>query len=162
MISIVVNVGMWLERFVIIVTSLHRDYLPSSWGMYYPTIWDWATFIGTIGLFLTLLFLFIRFLPMISIFEMRDDAAPQAKAQRGGGALMATTRMKPTPPIYGLMAEFDDPTSLVAGRASAPTRPATADRRVHAVSDRGGLGGDRPARPAACRSSSSSAASSAC
>ena len=61
---------MWLERFVIVITSLHRDFLPSSWGMYWPTMWDWATFVGTIGLFLTLLFLFIRFLPMISIFEM--------------------------------------------------------------------------------------------
>ncbi len=70
-ISIIVNIGMWLERFIIVVTSLHRDYLPSSWGMYYPTIWDWATFAGSIGLFLTLLFLFIRVLPMISIFEMR-------------------------------------------------------------------------------------------
>lgn len=71
-ISLVVNVGMWLERFVIVVISLHRDYLPSSWGMYYPTRWDWATFVGTIGLFLTLLFLFIRFLPVISIYEMRS------------------------------------------------------------------------------------------
>jgi hypothetical protein len=62
---------MWLERFVIVVTSLHRDFLPSSWGMYYPTAFDWSTFIGTMGLFLTLLFLFLRFLPMISIFEMR-------------------------------------------------------------------------------------------
>jgi molybdopterin-containing oxidoreductase family membrane subunit len=70
-ISLVVNVGMWLERFVIVVVSLHRDYLPSSWGMYTPTRWDWATFVGTIGLFLTLLYLFIRFLPMISIYEMR-------------------------------------------------------------------------------------------
>ncbi len=70
-ISIIVNIGMWLERFVIVVTSLHRDFMPSSWGMYYPTFWDWATYIGSIGLFLTLLFLFIRFLPMISIFEMR-------------------------------------------------------------------------------------------
>jgi len=65
------NVGMWLERFVIIVTSLHRDFLPSSWGMYHPTIWDWSTFIGTIGLFFTLFFLFVRFMPVISIFEMR-------------------------------------------------------------------------------------------
>jgi molybdopterin-containing oxidoreductase family membrane subunit len=71
LISIVVNIGMWLERFVIIVVSLHRDYLPSSWRMYYPTMWDWATFVGSIGLFLSLLFLFIRFLPLISIFEMR-------------------------------------------------------------------------------------------
>jgi Ni/Fe-hydrogenase subunit HybB-like protein len=70
-ISLVVNLGMWLERFIIVVTSLHRDFLPSSWGMYYPTKWDWATFTGTIGLFLTLLFLFIRYLPVISISEMR-------------------------------------------------------------------------------------------
>jgi len=70
-IAMVVNVGMWLERFVIVVISLHRDFLPSSWGMYIPTRWDWATYVGTIGLFLTLFYLFIRFLPMISIFEMR-------------------------------------------------------------------------------------------
>jgi Ni/Fe-hydrogenase subunit HybB-like protein len=79
-IAMVVNVGMWLERFVIVVTSLHRDFLPSSWGMYTPTFWDWSTFIGTIGLFLMLVFLFIRFLPMISIFEMRTilpDAEPR-------------------------------------------------------------------------------------
>src|SRR6266478_6347027 len=71
LISIVVSIGMWLERFVIVVTSLHRDYLPSSWGMYKPSQWDWGMFIGTIGFFFALLFLFIRFLPMISIFEMR-------------------------------------------------------------------------------------------
>ncbi|HEY3383661.1 MAG TPA: NrfD/PsrC family molybdoenzyme membrane anchor subunit [Vicinamibacterales bacterium] len=70
-IALIVNTGMWLERFVIVVTSLHRDFLPSSWGMYYPTIWDWFTYVGTLGLFVTLLFLFLRFLPMISIFEMR-------------------------------------------------------------------------------------------
>ena len=81
-ISLIVNIGMWLERFVIIVTSLHRDFLPSSWGMYYPTVWDWSTFIGTIGLFLTLLFLFIRFLPMISIFEMRTHPAGGRRSTR--------------------------------------------------------------------------------
>jgi Ni/Fe-hydrogenase subunit HybB-like protein len=70
-ISIVVNIGMWLERFVIVVTSLHRDFLPSSWGRFSPTVWDFATYFGTIGLFLMLLLLFLRFLPMISIFEMR-------------------------------------------------------------------------------------------
>jgi molybdopterin-containing oxidoreductase family membrane subunit len=72
LISLIVNVGMWLERFVIIVISLHQDYLPSSWEMYYPTVWDFAHFFGSIGLFLTLLFLFIRFLPVISIFELRE------------------------------------------------------------------------------------------
>jgi molybdopterin-containing oxidoreductase family membrane subunit len=70
-VSLVVSTGMWLERFVIIVTSLHRDFLPSSWGMYAGTRWDWAAFVGTLGLFFTLLFLFVRFLPAISIFEMR-------------------------------------------------------------------------------------------
>jgi molybdopterin-containing oxidoreductase family membrane subunit len=70
--ALVINVGMWMERFIIVVTSLHRDFLPSSWGMYSPTRWDWAIYVGTIGLFLALLFLFIRFLPMISIFEMRE------------------------------------------------------------------------------------------
>jgi molybdopterin-containing oxidoreductase family membrane subunit len=70
-ISLVVNTGMWLERYVIIVVSLHRDYLPSSWGMYAGTGWDWSMYLGTLGLFFALLFLFIRFLPVISIFEMR-------------------------------------------------------------------------------------------
>jgi molybdopterin-containing oxidoreductase family membrane subunit len=79
-ISIIVNIGMWLERFVIVVTSLHRDFLPSSWGMYMPTVWDWATYVGTLGLFVALLFLFLRFLPMISIFEMRT-ILPEAKVE---------------------------------------------------------------------------------
>ncbi len=77
-IAMVVNAGMWLERFVIVVTSLHRDFLPSSWGMYAGTFWDWSLFIGTIGFFLALVFLFIRFLPMISIFEMRT-LVPEAE-----------------------------------------------------------------------------------
>lgn len=71
-ISIIINIGMWLERFVIVITSLHRDFLPSSWGMYIPTVWDWATYIGTIGLFLALMFLFVRVLPAIAMFEMRE------------------------------------------------------------------------------------------
>jgi Ni/Fe-hydrogenase subunit HybB-like protein len=83
LVAFVVSVGMWLERFVIIVTSLHRDFLPSSWEMYYPTVWDFSTFFGTIGLFVTLMFLFIRVLPMISIFEMRT-LLPAAKVKGGG------------------------------------------------------------------------------
>ena len=71
-ISILINIGMWLERFIIVVTSLHRDYLPASWGVYVPTFWDWSTFLGTLGLFFALLFLFVRILPVISIFEMRE------------------------------------------------------------------------------------------
>ena len=84
-IALIVNVGMWLERFIIVVTSLHRDFLPSSWGMYSPTRWDWAIYIGTLGLFLALLFLFIRFLPMISIFEMRELVEETSSNPSGGG-----------------------------------------------------------------------------
>jgi molybdopterin-containing oxidoreductase family membrane subunit len=76
--SLLVNVGMWLERFVIIVVSLHRDFLPSSWDMYAPTRWDFGMFTGTIGLFLSLFFLFVRLLPAISIFEVRT-LVPEAK-----------------------------------------------------------------------------------
>jgi len=71
-VSLLVNVGMWLERFVIVVSSLSRDYVPSIWGTFTPTFWDWATFLGSIGLFVTMLLLFLRFLPMISMYEMRE------------------------------------------------------------------------------------------
>jgi Ni/Fe-hydrogenase subunit HybB-like protein len=77
-VSVDVLVGMWLERYVIIVVSLHRDFLPSSWGIFRPTVWDVATFVGTLGLFFFLFFLFIRSLPMISIFEVRT-LLPQAE-----------------------------------------------------------------------------------
>ena len=97
--AIIINIGMWLERYVIVVISLSRDYLPSAWGMYSGTKWDWMTYIGTIGLFFALLFLFVRFLPMISIFEMRtllpaahvppkearaEDHQPHAEVAKGG------------------------------------------------------------------------------
>src|SRR5438552_4620949 len=80
MISFVILVGMWLERFVIVVLSLSPDFLTSSWGMYYPTRWDWMTYFGTIGMFLTAMFLFVRILPMISIFEMRT-LLPEAEVK---------------------------------------------------------------------------------
>jgi molybdopterin-containing oxidoreductase family membrane subunit len=85
LVAMVVNCGMWLERFVIVVTSLHRDFLPSSWGMYFGTRWDWMTYVGTLGFFTMMFFLFVRVLPMISIFEMRT-LAPGAKvsAEREG------------------------------------------------------------------------------
>jgi molybdopterin-containing oxidoreductase family membrane subunit len=71
-VSMCVNAGMWFERFVIFVISLTRDFLPSSWGMYYPTWVDIWTFVGTIGIFVTLFLLFIRFLPMVAISEVRS------------------------------------------------------------------------------------------
>ena len=80
LVSTVILMGMWLERFIIVVVSLHRDFLTSSWGMYYPTRWDWAVFVGTLGFFLACMFLFLRILPMISIFEMRT-LLPEAEVK---------------------------------------------------------------------------------
>jgi molybdopterin-containing oxidoreductase family membrane subunit len=80
LISLVVLVGMWLERFIIIVTSLSRDYLPSSWGHYVATRWDYAIFFGTIGFFTMAIFIFIRIMPSISIFEMRT-LLPEAEVE---------------------------------------------------------------------------------
>jgi Ni/Fe-hydrogenase subunit HybB-like protein len=80
LVSLAINAGMWLERYVIIITSLHRDYLPSSWGMFDGTPWDWATLIGSIGLFLFLFFLFIRLFPVASMSEIKKllHSQPQA------------------------------------------------------------------------------------
>ncbi len=90
LISIVVNVGMWLERFVIVVTSLHRDFLPSSWGMYVGTKWDWATYAGTIGFFMFLIFWFVRSLPAISIFEVRETVHHNKEELPYGGSCRGT------------------------------------------------------------------------
>lgn len=78
-----VSVGMWFERYVIIPLSLTRDYLPSSFGFYTPTFWDFAMFFGTIGLFIFLMFLFVRFLPLINIFEMKELAHDMHKEGHG-------------------------------------------------------------------------------
>src|SRR5260370_209858 len=80
LISCVVQCGMWLERFVIVVMSLQRDYLPSAWGMFWFTKWDVMILVGTMGFFTLLFFLFIRFMPAISITEMRT-LLPQAKVK---------------------------------------------------------------------------------
>lgn len=76
-----INLGMWIERFVIVISSLNRDFVPSIWHMYFPTKWDWMTLFGSIGLFLTLLFLFVRFLPLMSISETRELVAEERKEE---------------------------------------------------------------------------------
>jgi molybdopterin-containing oxidoreductase family membrane subunit len=75
--SIFVNIGMWFERFVIIVTSLHRDFLPSAWGYFRPTVWDVSCLLGSFGLFFTMFCLFVRFLPMVATAEVKT-VLPQA------------------------------------------------------------------------------------
>jgi len=80
-ISIIVNIGMWFERFVIIVTSLHRDYLPSSWAMFYPTIYDMGVYLFTFGLFFTLFFLFAKFFPVINMAEVKSIVKSSSEKQ---------------------------------------------------------------------------------
>ncbi len=80
LISLGVIVGMWLERYVIVLASLSRNYMPAKWGVFYPTLWDWAILAGSIGLFLTLFLLLIRLLPPVAISELRE------MAHRGGAA----------------------------------------------------------------------------
>jgi molybdopterin-containing oxidoreductase family membrane subunit len=97
LVSIVINIGMWLERYVIVITSLHRDFIPAAWNMYHGTFWDYATYYGSFGLFFTLMFLFIRFLPVISITEMRElvletqERSEREEAVLGGAATTPRT-----------------------------------------------------------------------
>jgi molybdopterin-containing oxidoreductase family membrane subunit len=99
-VAMVVNTGMWLERYVIIVTSLHREFIPAAWGMFHASIWDYGMFYGTIGLFFFLLFIFIRILPVISIAEMRELVLETTGRGNGHGALAtsADTETEPPPP----------------------------------------------------------------
>ena len=71
-VAALVTFGMWIERFMLLTTALYRDFLPSAWQVYWPTFWDWSLFAGTIGLFFFLFFLFVRLLPMISMFEIKE------------------------------------------------------------------------------------------
>jgi molybdopterin-containing oxidoreductase family membrane subunit len=76
---------MWFERFVIVVTSLHRDYLPSSWGYYTPTIYDLGIILGSFGLFFTLVILFTKMLPVVSISEIKAVADGAQPSRHTGG-----------------------------------------------------------------------------
>ena len=128
---------MWFERFVIIVTSLHRDFLPSAWGYFTPTIWDVSCLLGSFGLFFTMFCLFVRFLPMVATAEVKTvlpqadphgqpgperevrDAPGRAAAERGAGARSrgsladaARSPQLPKGPYYGILAEFATPADL--------------------------------------------------
>ncbi len=102
-ISIFVNIGMWFERFVIVVTSLHHDFLPSSWDYYTPTFWDVAALIGSFGLFFTMFCLFVRFLPMVATAEVKG-VLPQADPHYGEREDLLARTGEPvggTPPAGG-------------------------------------------------------------
>jgi len=96
--SIVFNVGMWLERYVIVITSLHRDFVPAVWAVYHGTIWDYATYYGTLGFFGLLLFLFVRLLPSISIAEMRELVHETAD-HGANGSTVAVGPDRPSPAV---------------------------------------------------------------
>ena len=130
--SIFVNIGMWFERFVIVVTSLHRDFLPSNWGYYSPTMVDILTFVGTFGLFMTLFLLFLRFVPLIAIAEVKsvipqgDPDHPLASRKEGAAEAAAATAV-PTvvgegEKAFGILAEFE--TSAEIKQAATKIRDA--------------------------------------
>ena len=98
-IAILVNIGMWFERFVITVTSLSRDFLPSSWGYYTPTVVDVLMFIGSFGLFFTLFLLFCRYLPMVAMAEVKAVMPPPSEEREKPSPLL------PVPPLPDQSAE---------------------------------------------------------
>jgi Ni/Fe-hydrogenase subunit HybB-like protein len=122
LLSICVNIGMWFERFVIVTTTLHRDYLPAAWKMFYPTWVDYLQLIGGFGLFLTLFLIFVRFLPMVAISEVKTclpEADPHHRVNHVQGELavdasQAEPEVRPiSGPIYGVLARFAGPAELL-------------------------------------------------
>jgi hypothetical protein len=103
-VSILINIGMWFERFVIIVSSLNRDFLPSSWGLFRPTIIDVGTFTGTIGVFFTLFLLFMRWLPMVAIAEVKGTL-PQADPHHKAHGEHRAAKVSEPPPQGNLVPE---------------------------------------------------------
>jgi hypothetical protein len=118
-----INVGMWVERYMIVVQSLHRDFVPSAWGIYHGTFWDWALFIGTLGFFAFLMVMFLRLVPMVSISEVRELLHEEGivKPSHPTAPRRDQTDL-PDARIYGVLAEFDDPERL---------REATSRAREH-------------------------------
>jgi len=109
-----VTCGMWFERFVIIVTSLHRDALPSSWGEFVPTWVDILTFVGTIGLFLTLILLFVRFLPMVAAAEVKGVMPSGTGTGEAAGARFDADAQPQGAEVAGALAEFSSADGLLA------------------------------------------------
>jgi Ni/Fe-hydrogenase subunit HybB-like protein len=126
-VAILVNVGMWLERFVIVVTSLHRDYLPSSWRMFYPTWVDILQFLGGFGLFSTAFLLFIRFVPMVALSEVKailPQADPHHPLPVGSEPEGEPASAENPPlasesrgPLFGVLARFQGPAEVLAAAA---------------------------------------------
>ncbi len=135
-VCMLVNMGMWFERFVIIVTSISRDFLPSSWGIFHPTWVDITTFVGTFGLFLSLFLLFIRFLPAIAIAEVKG-VTPMADPHSGHGTAFGFSAGPQAEPTHLLPSdERDRKESAAVGSGTRP-RPATEGTSLPATSEHG-------------------------
>jgi Ni/Fe-hydrogenase subunit HybB-like protein len=117
-ISVLVNVGMWFERFVIITLSLYQDYLPSSWKLFFPTWVDYVQLLGGFGLFTTLFLIFVRFLPMVAISEVKaclPAADPHAAGHGAHEPASPAPAVRPVAgPIFGVLARFSGPGELLA------------------------------------------------
>jgi len=119
-IAICVNIGMWFERFVIVITSLSRDFMPSAWDIYVPTWVDWCTFLGTFGLFFFMFMLFVRYLPMVAMAEVKGVMHGEKHGHGGGNpgsaAVAAPEIDVPAPKdpakVRGLLIEFTDPDEM--------------------------------------------------
>ncbi|MDM7915817.1 MAG: polysulfide reductase NrfD [Candidatus Eisenbacteria bacterium] len=126
--SLLINVGMWFERYVIIVTSLSRDYLPAVWGFFHPTWVDLLTLAGSFGVFFTFFLLFVRFLPMIAMAEVKSvmpQARLEAAGHRGAGDYHGDIPQQHEWPHGHAHGPAHDP----AGRGAPAMRPAPEDRR---------------------------------
>lgn len=106
-VALAVSAGMWLERFLIVVVSLHRDYLPAAWGIYRPTFWDWATLAGAAGWFAWVMLALVRILPLLPLAEVHAGSSPAASAGREPESAISATS------LYGLAAVFSAPEQLI-------------------------------------------------
>ena len=124
-VSIVINIGMWFERFVIIVTSLHRDFLPSSWGYFSPTMWDVMCLLGSFGLFFTMFCLFVRFLPMVATAEVKTvlpQANPHGPAGHATSGHEIPARLRADEPALHVRRSAEAPAPIDAARAGSSWR----------------------------------------
>jgi Ni/Fe-hydrogenase subunit HybB-like protein len=120
-VSLAINVGMWLERFDIVVTSLERDYMPTAWRQYVPTIIDWGVLIGTLGLFTFLFLLFVRILPLSPIYELKELAHREHRLARSTSRPSGPNPRRRSPPERAaaspMVAVFDNPESIAEAAA---------------------------------------------
>ncbi|MCO6437582.1 MAG: DUF3341 domain-containing protein [Phycisphaerae bacterium] len=128
LVSLAINVGMWTERYMIVIQPLHRDFMPSAWGWFSATFWDWSLFIGTLGLFCLAMLLFVRIIPMLSMSELREllhgvkGARPDSETPVSQTFSATSSRKSDSLDVarlYGICGVFREPESLLKAVKSA-------------------------------------------